>query len=271
VIINVSVLMVTYDKENATRLFKCLTSIVEQTKQPDEVIVCLDGEVRQELKDVLASFDGPLPLRLIQNQKIGLGRNLNIGLSQCSNDIIIRCDSDDINLNNRFQVQADILSNNNDIVLTSSPAIEVSANGECVKHVPQGIINNRNVYSFFKNPVNHHSCAFRKSIVTQYDYPDGRMEDWRLWMKILSFGYKFENTGEPLTRVSTDGLVGRRQGDDYRLAEINLMLLNIKRHFFLGITLGLLGFCLRYPLRFSFMQFFLKLALKTTRSSLSAK
>ena len=37
------------------------------------------------------------------------------------------------------------------------------------------------LYRYFRNPVNHNVCAFRKESIKSFMYPLGRMEDFILW------------------------------------------------------------------------------------------
>ena len=264
-----SVLMVTYDGECEYRLEKCLNSISKQTKRPEEVVICLDGKVRTELRSVIDTFQLILPIKLIENEKFGLAKNLNIGLSNCQHDIVIRCDSDDISLPDRFQVQTNILADNPSIAITSCNSIEITETTQRLKRVPIGEVGRCSISTFFKNPVNHHSCAFRKSVIEKFKYPNGEMEDFRLWVKVLGAGHLIKNTEEPLTHVSAEGLAKRRIRSGYSKAEFHLMSLNMARCKLLGIIIAPLAFCIRFPLRYNFLHKILKLALSTSRSKLA--
>lgn len=265
---NFSILMVTYDGENEGRLYNCLNSIVAQTLQPNEVILCLDGQVRPKLTNIINNFRDKLPLKILQNTKIGLAKNLNYGLNQCSYDLIIRCDSDDINLPDRFATQVLLMTENENISVSSAYAIEESQDSRRLKPVPGGFIRKNSVRSFFKNPINHHSCIFRKSAVKRFGYPDGRMEDYRLWMNMLSAGHVFYNTKEVHVIASADGLTKRRNGSEFRAAELELMKINFRRHSIIGKVLAPIAFATRYPLRFEVLHNFLRTVLKANRRSI---
>ena len=264
---NFSVLMVTYNGETVENLTACLKSMQDQTLQASEIIICLDGKLRSELMEVLDYFKSILPINIIQNQKIGLAKNLNVGLKICANDLVIRCDSDDINLPDRFRFQVNLMQNKPNVVVASSFAIEQTKHENRLKSVPLGEISQKSLKTYFKNPINHHTCIYRRQVIMKFGYPDGRMEDFRLWCRLLSAGYLLFNTREPLTNVSADNVAHRRTGSDYRKAELDLFLINFNRTFYSAIP-SFIAFCVRYPLRFKVMLYFLKLALKTTRKSI---
>ena len=105
-----SVLMVTYDGEHENRLNKCLESIERQTLRPDETIICLDGKVREGLKNVIKKYMKNIRIKIIQNEKSSLANNLNIGLKNCKYDFVVRCDSDDVSYPIRFKEQIYLLN-----------------------------------------------------------------------------------------------------------------------------------------------------------------
>jgi amylovoran biosynthesis glycosyltransferase AmsE len=264
-----SVLMVTYDGESTSSLSACMESITLQTLQPDEVIICFDGDVRSELEDVVSHFKTKLPIRVFKNDKIGLARNLNVGLTHCSHDLVVRCDSDDINLPHRFATQVKMMNKKTEVCVSSGYAIEVTKNKKRVKTVPLGFIRKNSIRSFFKNPINHHSCIMRKSAVLQFGYLPGRMEDYKLWMMMLTSNHLLYNIEESLIVASADGLTSRRIGPSLRMAEIELMKINLKRSLVLGVFLAPIAFLIRFPLRFNLLHSLLKIALNTTRKRAS--
>ncbi|HCC66481.1 MAG TPA: amylovoran biosynthesis protein AmsE, partial [Moraxella sp.] len=92
-----SVLMSLYDKENPEFLSECLASLVNQTRQADEVVLVFDGAINLALQKVVQDFKPQLPLTIIPLTKnVGLGQALNAGLNACQHDWVMRMDTDDI-------------------------------------------------------------------------------------------------------------------------------------------------------------------------------
>tara|TARA_S200000501_G_scaffold131063_1_gene123913 strand:- start:7756 stop:8553 length:798 start_codon:yes stop_codon:yes gene_type:complete len=244
-----SVLMVTYDGEDEIRLERCLKSIESQTLLPAETIICLDGEIRESLINVINMYISRIFIKLIQNKKSSLAENLNLGLENCSYDYIIRCDSDDISLPKRFEEHIYFLSNFGfDVV--SANSIEIYNNKKRIKKIPYGLIKKDLFFRYFRNPVNHNVCAFKKESIKKFMYPAGRMEDFLLWTLVLNNNLKIYNQNKELLIADVNNLGSRRIGKDYRKAEFKLFLLNFKQNNIYGKILTFLAFILRYPLRF---------------------
>ena len=260
-----SVLMVTYDGEKEERLDKCLASIANQTLKPSETIICLDGFIKESLMQIINKYISRLKIRIIQNKKSSHSENLNIGLENCSYDFIIRSDSDDISLPLRFEEQLHLLSNYGyDVV--SSNSIEINNNNKRIKKVPHGLVSKNSFYRFFRNPVNHNACAFRKESIKSFMYPSGRMEDFLLWTKVLNNNMKIYNQNKEQIIADVNNLSSRRVGKDYRKAEIKLFLLNFYQSNLSCKIFSILAFLIRYPLRISFFKFFLNRIYKLIRN-----
>lgn len=250
-----SVLSVTYNGEQADRLDAYFASLAAQTRPADEIVLVLDGEVRDELHQVIARWSETLPVHLIQAEKKGLATGLNRGLDALTGDIVFRADTDDVNLPDRFQAQAAVLEDPT-IAVTSSPIREITRDGgHQIKAVPQGALKPWTLYSFFRNPVNHNCCAFRASDIRAVGaYTPGRMEDYRLWMTVLSAGKRIVNTAGVLLEADAGNLAGRRGGRDYFLAEVALFKLNARRMGYLGTIPAAIAFALRAPFRSAWMK-----------------
>ena len=112
-----SVLMSIYSKENARYFDRAMTSIWdEQTVKPSEIILVEDGKLTDDLyssisqwKEKIGSTFRTIPLK----KNCGLGMALNIGLKECSYDLIARMDTDDIARFDRFERQLSIFTNTN--------------------------------------------------------------------------------------------------------------------------------------------------------------
>ena len=104
-----SVLMSIYSKENPAFFDLSLNSILcDQTIIPNEFVLVCDGPLNEELEKVMEKYLILYPdilkiYRLEENG--GLGEALQYGLTKCSNELVARADSDDICVNNRFEIQ----------------------------------------------------------------------------------------------------------------------------------------------------------------------
>lgn len=220
--LNFSVLISVYDKENPDFLDKSLFSIIEnQTIKPDEIIIIKDGYLNPSLIRILNKYS-KRHSRLIKvygyNKNKGLGYALNYGLNKASNELIFRMDSDDIANPLRFEKQIEAFSKNSNKNLAI-----IGSNIEEFNIKPHDLNRFRTVpfssaeinkKKFYRNPFNHMTVAFLKSAVLEcggYRTMDG-YEDWYLWMRVLR-KYNGYNLSEALVNARIgNGMINRRQG-----------------------------------------------------------
>jgi Glycosyltransferases involved in cell wall biogenesis len=92
----VSIALCTYNGERF--LDEQLRSISEQSRLPDEVVVC-DDRSTDSTWEILERFrdNAPFPVRLTQNETtLGSTKNFENAITLCSGEIIFLCDQDDV-------------------------------------------------------------------------------------------------------------------------------------------------------------------------------
>ncbi|MGB0797697.1 MAG: glycosyltransferase [Planktomarina sp.] len=251
----ISVLTVTYDGETVQNIDRVLASMFHQTRPADQIVMVLDGPVRQEFRDVLDQWGTKLPLEIIEQPKAGVSAGRNLALAHCTHNFVICCDSDDINLPERFETQAHLLETTGAAVV-SAPIREFTSDKSIdrIRDVPKGRITNTRIGTFFRNPINANSAAFRLDAVREVGgYPSGRMEDYLLWIMLLKNGHTLYNGAEIVLHAAVDGLGARRVGADYRAAEWKLFKTNAGRVYGAGALPAALCYIMRAPLRLKFM------------------
>ena len=213
-----SVLMSVYKKEDPNFLKLSLQSIWNnQSLRPKEIVLVKDGPLNEDLDKVILNFEKEAPLKIVAlENNIGLGGALNEGLKMCSCELVARMDTDDIAFPNRFEKQIDFLVNNSDIHVLGSWVDEFEGDINNIisqRKVPQ---EHGEIMKFLKrrNPMNHPSVVFRKSSVNyvggyQHFYLN---EDYYLWARMISQGFKFYNQQESLLFFRTGKEVFRRRG-----------------------------------------------------------
>lgn len=222
-----SVLMSLYNKEQPQFLAQCLQSLVEQTLPASEIVLVLDGEIKQELQQVIAQYQTKLPLKLVPlAHNVGLGRALNAGIEQCQYEWILRMDTDDICHRQRFAKQiAYIQSHQVDIVGTQLAEFE-----QDIQHLKGERIvptTEKDIIDFAKrrSPFNHPTVAYRKSMLQALSGYQHHLflEDYNLWLRIIAQGYKVANLAEILLYMRVgNGMVARRKGWQYVKSEWKL-------------------------------------------------
>lgn len=219
-----------YEKEEVAYFHRCMKSIYdEQTLKPDEIVLVQDGTLTEELYEAINIWREKLGYffkTIALDKNIGLGDALNVGLKECSYEIVARMDTDDISLRNRFKKQMDILENNLNIDIVSSWINEFEddeSNIVSIRKIPE--YHNEIVqYAKSRNPVNHIPVMFRKkSVINAGGYQKMLFfEDYYLWIRLILNGAKLYNIQESLANIRAgDGQLTRRSGYSYAMNEFD--------------------------------------------------
>jgi glycosyltransferase involved in cell wall biosynthesis len=197
----ISVLMSIYYKERPEYLIQCMQSIWDdQICKPGEIVLVQDGPLTDALYQVIQKWREKLGtiLKVIPLEKnIGLGGALNIGLDNCSNNLIARMDTDDICLSNRFKDQMDYLLSNPNVDVVGSWISEIDEGNNIVKAVVKYPETHKQCLATFKfrNPLVHPAVMFRKSFFDKAGYYTDKpfLNDNALWHQGFMNGCKFAN------------------------------------------------------------------------------
>lgn len=199
------VLISVYAKEKAAFLDVCLHSIVHQTAHPNSIILIKDGPLGDELDAVISRYVGNHAglFRVIAFEKNqGLITALNRGLEFCECEYVLRMDSDDIAVKDRFKRQIDFMDANPHVGVLSAAMYEFDQKPETARRLKPVLVNHTDIRRqfVFRNPINHPAVCFRTKIIKAAGgYPDLKyLEDYYLWCKLLVAGVQFHNLTEPL-------------------------------------------------------------------------
>lgn len=214
-----SVLMSLYEKEKAEYFSACMDSVINQTVQPSEIVIVLDGPITAKLEEALWTYKGiaPMPIREIRcPENRGLGIALSVGVPECSYELIARMDSDDICREDRFEKQLNYFELHPDVDICGSDIVEFEGSKDHVisrRKVPtehDAIV----AYQKKRSAFNHVSVMFKKSVVLKAgNYQDAPlMEDDYLWVRMIQADAKCANIPEDLVYVRVDGGMFERRG-----------------------------------------------------------
>lgn len=202
---SVSVLVSSYNTKGIY-VKDCLESIKNQIGHFNiELVWVNDGSdilTTKLLKKYLDIFEKTTRFTKViyhENDKnYGIGYSLNLGINMCSNEIIIKMDSDDIMIDKRIITQLTFMHNNPSIMICGGQI-------NCFRDNVENIVNVTNHKSltwedYKKNPshwfVNHPTLCYRKTAILEignYDKNKSRMtEDFELALRMLKhYGYVF--------------------------------------------------------------------------------
>jgi glycosyltransferase involved in cell wall biosynthesis len=228
-----SVLMSVYYKERPNYLRMSLGSVFAQSRKANEVILVEDGPLGVELEEVVREFENKeLSLKVIRLSKnCGLGGALNVGMTKCTFDYVMRMDSDDICFPNRFEKIMLMAEMHPELDVIGSWTQEFkSGPGEkmrltCIKKFPHTVEDNE-AYCRKRCPVEHPAVVLKKEAVLKAGgyQPFYLYEDYYLWARMFVNGCKFYNIQEPLLFFRTsDEAMKRRGGWKYAISEMSAL------------------------------------------------
>jgi len=188
-----------------------------------------DGKLTDELYEVINKWQeklGDIFKTIPLEKNAGLGDALNIGLQDCSYEIVARMDTDDICSPDRFKKQLKVFENS-DIDICSSWVSEFDSDEKEIisyRKLPESyeeIID----YMKIRNGINHPAVMYKKSIVRNSGGYKKMMwfEDYYLWVRMILNGARFYNIQEPLVNMRAGyGQLERRSGLKYAISEMTL-------------------------------------------------
>lgn len=214
-----SVLSSVYEKEKPEYLRESIESIFNQTIQTDDFILVKDGPLNEKLEEVIQSFKKlhPNDMSVIEiKDNVGLAMALNIGLKACKNELVARMDTDDISIHNRFELQLAEFQKNSNLDIVGTYMDEFIDNPNEISAVKEVPLDQNSIYQYGKrrNPFNHPTVMYKKSIVTSlggYNLVK-RGEDIDLFIRMILDGANCKNIGLSLVKYRTnDDMLVRRK------------------------------------------------------------
>ncbi|MGH3332990.1 MAG: glycosyltransferase family 2 protein [Nocardioidaceae bacterium] len=234
-----SLLISTYGGDAPEFLRLAFTSSVqEQTRRPDQVVLVQDGPVPDELAKTIheLTMSSPVPVQhVVMEHNVGLGPALDRGLETCAHEIVARMDADDVSRPDRFERQLPLVEAGADIVGSGLLEFGASVDEVVGRRTPPTDPDEIRRVIRFRDPFNHPTIVYRKSaVLAAGGYTDmALMEDYLLFTRMVEAGAMPANVAEPLVyyRVGA-GAYARRGGKELLRSELALQ----RRFRELGIT-----------------------------------
>ncbi|WP_288109574.1 glycosyltransferase family 2 protein [Bacteroides acidifaciens] len=217
----ISVIMGIYNC--APTLQEALNCLYAQTYQDFEIILCDDGSKDDTYAIAQENAQKYSNIKLIKNpHNMGLNQTLNNCLAVAKGEFIARMDGDDTCSPNRFEKEMKVLDEHPEYAIVSTDMSFFDENGtwgqtnELSEPQPQDFLK--------KTQFCHAACLVRKEA---YDAVEGysvdnkllRVEDYHLWVKMYSKGYRGYNILEPLYQMRDDRNANNRKKFKFRFNE----------------------------------------------------
>lgn len=201
--------------------------LIEQTVKPTEIVLVRDGQVPVAIDSLLDEYEARYPevfniIRLKQNG--GLGKALKLGVEKAKNDIVARMDSDDICLQNRFELQLQYLKQHPEVDILGGQISEFIGTPENIIGKRVVPCTNSDICDFMKSrcAFNHMTVMFHKEAVLKVgNYQDWFWnEDYFLWIRMMIAKCQFANLPDVLVNVRSGAdQYARRGGRKYYESE----------------------------------------------------
>lgn len=223
-----SVSMCVYGRDNPEWFKVAVNSILNQTRQPNEVVLVVDGPVPEELDAVIKGFEGNPVFRVIRLEvNRGHGEARRTGLNNCTYELVALMDADDISAPDRFEKQLALFETDSELTIVGGNITEFVGNPENIVGARVVALDDADIKADIKTrcPMNQMTVMFRKSLVEQAGgYRDWYCdEDYYLWLRLLMDGAKFANLPDYLVNVRVGKeMYQRRGGTKYFLSEAKL-------------------------------------------------
>ncbi len=217
----VNVLMSTHKGETGHNLAEALESLYAQTLPPDRIVLVLDGFVGQDQHDVIAFYGtdgrGPDLTIIALPSNSGLAHALNAGLAYCDGEFVMRMDSDDICMPDRLALQLAYIKEHPDTDIISSWASEFAVGEPTEKMKVSPTEHDALAMALrWRNVIAHSAILIRASTLSRVGgyRPDfGLLEDYDLWVRLMTKGARFHVLPKVLLRIRTSLAQRGRRGN----------------------------------------------------------
>lgn len=235
-----SVSMCVYGGDDSVHFDSALNSVVEQTVQPNEIVLTVDGPIPDSIEAVIEKYRGNLYGSAIDFQVVYLEKNMGHGearricFEHCSFDLIALMDADDLAVPDRFEKQLAVFEKTPDLSIVGGNIQEfIGTPDNCVgkRIVPE---TDADIKAYMKKrcPMNQVTVMFRKGAVQKAGgYMDWYCdEDYYLWIRMALTDCRFANVPENLVNVRVgEEMYSRRGGWKYFKSEAKLQGLMLKK------------------------------------------
>lgn len=210
--LKVSALMTTYN--SAPFLRETIDSVLSQSLTNFELVIVDDGST-DETCEIIRSYRDKRIFLYTRSENRGVGYSLQEALSYAKGEFVIKVDSDDISVADRFEKQVDFLAKHPDVSLVKCYFDYFSDSKEIIDSERYLLrlrdareINKINTSALIHEHIprwlciEHTTYCARTETVKSVGYPDQRLcEDYALFFRMYEAGYKMDCLCESLVKM----------------------------------------------------------------------
>jgi len=201
----ISVVIPTHDSE--ATIERCLQSVADQTHQPDEVIIVDNGSQDHTLVKVHNFVTLNKELNIIiatLTQNTGPGNARNIGWDLARSSMVAFLDSDDSWHPKKLEIQLSIVRSHPTYSFFGHSIVVVNDGHSTATLDPLSSTQVKfyGLWHFLvKNRVSTPTVMLRRSLKPRFPVHQWHAEDFALWTRLVSNGYKLVFAQVPLTHL----------------------------------------------------------------------
>ena len=173
-----------------------IDSVLKQTFVDFELIIINDAS-NDRSKEIISSYEDKRIVLIENSKNTGQINSVNKGIKLSKTNFIARVDQDDLFISNKLETQYDFLNKNPDIAVVGTWAFIINSNGNQIRKLSIPSKNNQMINILLNsNPLFHPSVLMRKEVILKmglYSLKYQFTEDYNLWCKIATSGYKLAN------------------------------------------------------------------------------
>jgi glycosyltransferase involved in cell wall biosynthesis len=198
-----SVILPVYKNDKPEFFRRAIDSILNQTIKSNDIIIICDGRIPSELDKLVTNYGKEPNVNVIRiEQPLGLWNAINVGIKNSKNELIARMDSDDISVSNRAALQLAAFDDDAALSIVGGQIAEFENSPDNVIAYRKVSTNHDDIVRFSKrrSPFNHPTVMYKKSCLLQLAGYNrlSKTEDYDLWLRMLSEGYKAKNLDQVL-------------------------------------------------------------------------
>jgi len=206
----ISVIIAVYNKTNKNEFKEAISSVINQTYLPQEIIVVYDGNGCDDLIEVTQYFklncNQILFNEVFLNKNSGPGVARNHGVKIANYNLIAIMDSDDYSYNNRFELQINEFKKG-EADLVGGQIDEYNENLDLflqTRLVPEKYIDIKKNLKY-NTTINNVTIIIKKEVFMKIGGYDSINfgEDYIMWAKFIDNGFIATNLSTSLVKVRT--------------------------------------------------------------------
>lgn len=228
----VSWLMPLSPSEDPHNLETTLSCLETQTMQAEQLVIAADGPLPVCLSAVIKNCK--LNYTLYEQQhNLGIGATLARAAHLCTGEYIVRIDSDDLYAPEHTFEMVNTLARCPELGVVGCQLIEVDMDHFRNISSRQTPVDPEAAKKWlpWRNPLNHQTVTIRKRALFEaggYRHMPG-FEDWDLWLRIVSLGYKIRSLPRATAAARVDHQHRlRRRGIAYVFNEIHFYQVQVQ-------------------------------------------